>query len=133
MQTLSRENSTNVRFDAGWLALLLWALLVAALHAGGALERLGSDLAWLTAFACAVAALAYAVDAELRRAVEAMGVPSLSAAFVASTAAGVAHPAGMLAFAPAGLVLGTALVLRAFAPRVSSTAAASPGARPDAL
>lgn len=137
MPDRSPENSTNVRFGPGreiapaLVAFVLWGLFVGLMKKTGALATLGDELPWLTAFACAVAALAYGVDAELRHALEdRRGIAMLVG--IGAALASSLDPTAMLAFAPAVAICVAALTAAAVA-RVSSAVAASPGARPDAL
>jgi len=137
MSERTPTNSTNVRFylakpaAPALLALGLWAAFVGLMQWTGALATLGSDVPWLTAFACGVAALAYAFDLELRRALHG----SRGIALAVGTMAAIAScwsPAAMLAFAPAVVACGASLASPCRR-RVSSTAAASPDARRGAL
>jgi hypothetical protein len=135
MRKNSPVNSTNVRFrlrreGAGpLLAALLWIALGTALAASGALERLGSDTRVLLAVACAIAALAYGVDAELRATLERAATTGVALAFTLLACAGAWIA---LATWPVAVVLLAALVRRAAGVRFSSRTAASPGARPGA-
>ena len=113
------------------LALTLWACFVGTMEWSGALATVEADLGALTAFACAVAGLAYAVDAELRSALERRRGGALVAG-IAAALASCWNPIAMLAFAPAAVACGLALAAPGRG-RVSSAPATSPGARPDAL
>lgn len=137
MPKRSPENSTNVRFGTNreiapaLVAFILWALFVGLMKKTGALATLADEVQWLTAFACAVAVLAYAVDEELRHALE----NRRGIAFVVGIAAAIGSaldPAAMLAFSPAAVVCVAAVAAPGRA-RLSSAAAASPGARRGAL
>lgn len=136
MSASTPGNSTNVRITAGLapaaMALALWAALVAILQWTGALERLQDELSMLGAFACTVAALAYGVDAELRSALQRQPAARLVAGLSCVAAAMSLHPAVVLAFAPAAVVLAAAALARALDARFRSAAAASPGAKPGA-
>ena len=136
MPITTSENSTNVRLlnDAApaVIGLALWAALVATLQWSGALDRLHEELPVLTLFACAVAALAYGVDAELRAAAHGQSTARLAVRIVGVIAAASLHTAAFVALAPAGVVLAAACVNRAFEARLRTAAAASPGARPGA-
>ena len=128
-------NITNFRISDAVPALAaagLWAAFAATLQAAGALERLGEDVPILAAFACAVAVLAYAVDAELRAVLDAQRGVFLAACSAGLIAGSQASAWMLLTLLPGGVVLAVALVPRAFARRLSSAAAASPGARPGA-
>jgi hypothetical protein len=137
MELRTRQNSTNVRFTLAsegapaLLALALWASFTGLMQWLGALAVLDVEVRWLTAYACAVAALAYAVDEELRRALARNRVFALVLGLAAAIAS-YWHPVAMLAFAPAAVTCGASLALPRARP-VSSAPAASPGARPDAL
>lgn len=136
MPTIAPRNSTNVRLLSAaapaMVGLALWAALVAILQWTGALDRLHDDLPMVTLFACAVAALAYGVDAELRAAVQSQSTPRLAVRIAAVIAAASIHAAALVALAPAGVVLAAAGVNRMFEARLRTAAAASPGARPGA-
>jgi hypothetical protein len=138
MSARAPSNSTNVRFlhakaAPALLALALWTAFVALLQVAGGLSTLGRDACWLAGFACGVAALAYAVDGELRSALCGARPATLLGGEAAAIALTLAHPAGLLAFSPAAVLFSAALLLRPRALAVSSTAAASPGAKPGAL
>jgi hypothetical protein len=135
MRMNSAVNSTNVRFwlrreGAGPLAAAsLWIVLGTALAASGAVERLGGDARVLLAVACAIAGLAYAVDAELRATLERAAATSVALAFALLVFAGAWIA---LATWPVAVVLLAALARRAAGVRFSSRPAASPGAKPGA-
>jgi hypothetical protein len=139
MQSRLRGKSTNVRFYLdretmpAAIALVLWIGFAEFLGASGALAALGADVPWIAAFACAVAALAYAVDGELRHALSNARPAVLLAGAAAAIALTLSHAAGLVAFSPAAVLFGAALLLRPRARPVSSAAAASPGARRGAL
>src|SRR5512141_2325868 len=84
-----RVTSTNVRSilqsrpAAAVLAGAMWAGFVAALAASGALERLAGDVPALAAFVSSIAALAWAVDTELRRSVDAIAPAVMAAVLLA--------------------------------------------------
>jgi hypothetical protein len=132
------ENSTNVRFAIegaapAWLGASVWWLLVAALTATGSITTLASDLPAIAAFMCAVAVLAYVVDVELRQALGRLRTPRLVKLAAIALASCTLGPAAWLAFSPIAAVLAIALVDRARGAKLSSAAAASPGARRGAL
>jgi len=94
---------------SGLLALVLWAGVVVSMQQAGALATLDGDVPWITAFACGVAALAYAIDAELRRALQDRRRVSVVVGAGAAIA-GCWSPEAMLAFAPAAVACGAALI-----------------------
>lgn len=136
MAASTRRNSTNVRFArdgaAGAIGLALWAVFVAVLHGTGGLDRLHDDLPMVVLFACAVAALAYGVDAELRGAVQRQSTARLVVRLLCVVAAMPLHVALSVALAPAAVVLAAASLARAFEARFRTTVVASPGAKPGA-
>jgi hypothetical protein len=138
MSDRTPQNSTNVRFllDApapALMAIAAWWLLVAALACSGSIRTLAADLPALAAFMCAVAVLAYAVDAELRQAIGRLGTPWLVAiAAIALMSCSVGREA-WLALSPLAAIFTIASAARARSARISSAAATSPGARRGAL
>ena len=129
-------NSTNVRLQAAAapavIALALWGGLIAVMQWTGALDRFHGELPMLALFACAVAALAYGVDGELRGAVNGQSTPRLAVRIATLIAAASLHIAAFVALAPAGVILGAACVNRALEARLRTGAAASPRAKPGA-
>ena len=129
-------NSTNVRLQASaapaLIALALWSALVAAMQWTGALDRFHGELPIFALFACAVAALAYGVDGELRGAVNGQSTMRLVIRVAGLIAAASLHIAAFVALAPAGVILGAACVNRAFEARLRTGAAGSPRAKPGA-
>lgn len=139
MSERTSGNSTNVRFSLrhaaapALLALGLWAVFAGAMQVTGGIAALGDDIRLIAGFACVVAALAYAVDAELRGALAGARPVVLLGGAAGAIALTLAHPAGLLAFSPAAVLFGAALLVRPRVRAVSSAAAASPGARRGAL
>lgn len=127
--------STNVRpmlhadCIPALLAAGLWVALAAALAAGGALERLEGDVVVLALFACFVAGLAYALDREVRRSVDALSLGFLLGMGAAIATAMAMGPVGArLAAAPIATALAASAIRRA-----RTAAAALPGAMRAAL
>ena len=132
------ENSTNVRFATessapAWLGASVWWLLVTALAATGSIATLAADLPAIAAFMCAVAVLAYVVDGELRQALRRVRTGRLVALAAIAFASCGLGAAAWLAFSPVAAILAIALMDRARSAKLSSAAAASPGARRGAL
>jgi hypothetical protein len=121
-------NSTNVRFGAALLAAGLWCAFVALLAGTHALATLAGDILLLAGFASAVALLAYAVDAELRSAIESLPAWVCFAIAVAAAALCALHDVTLLALSPFAAVYLAAAVRRRPQPKLSSAPAASPAA-----
>lgn len=122
------RNSTNVRLSAPLLAAALWFGFVGLLACTCALATLASDVPLLSGFACGVALLAYAVDTELKRALERHPAWLWIAVAIAAVALCAMHAALLLSLSPIAAVSLAAAASRGREPRVSSTPAASPGA-----
>jgi len=133
MRERSAENSTNVRFTqvgvGPILAVALWWGFVACLQETHALRTLAGDIPLLAAFACAIALLAYAVDAELRAVLARLPAWACATAGVAGIALCAVHAALLLAALPVAAVCLVALGLRPRASRIRPASAASPDAR----
>ena len=128
MRDRTPVNSTNVRFNAALLGAVLWCAFVALLAWTQALVTLSGDIALLAGFASAVALLAYAVDAELRGAMESRPSWLWFAIAIAAVALCATHDAMLLALSPVAAVCLAAAALRRREPKLSSTPAASPAA-----
>ena len=132
MREPTPENSTNVRFEGAAagaaLAVSLWCGFIALLACTGALRTLASDIPLLAGFACAVALLAYAVDAELRSAMERQSAWLCMTAAIAAMALCAAHAALLLALSPIAVVCLAAAAMRRREPRIRPAPATSPGA-----